>query len=80
VAAGVYVTVHQAQSTVPDNGAWPQSFGEASKWAWAAVAFLGAEGAVDVVLRARRRRALSPAGRGPLHRAQRGHRWRSRPK
>ncbi len=80
VAAGVYVTVHQAQSAVPDNGAWPQSFGEASKWAWAAVAFLGAEGAVDVVLRARRRRALSPAGRGPLHRAHRVHRWRSRPK
>ena len=27
VAAGVYVTVHQAQSPVPDNGAWPKSFG-----------------------------------------------------
>ena len=41
---------------VPDNGAWPQSFGTASQWAWAGVVFLGADGAVDVALRARRRR------------------------
>ncbi len=80
VAAGVYVTVHQAHSPVPDNGAWPQSFGTAAEWAWAAVAFLGAEGAVDVVLRARRRRGISSAGREPLHRAPREHRVRSRPR
>jgi H+/Cl- antiporter ClcA len=55
-AAGVYVAVHQVQLRVPDNGAWPQSFGTASQWAWAGVVFLGADGAVDVALRARRRR------------------------
>jgi len=41
---------------VPDNGAWPTSFGVASTWAWAGVVFLGADGVVDVVLRARQRR------------------------
>jgi hypothetical protein len=56
VAAAVYVAVHQNQVRVPDNGAWPQSFGVASRWAWAGVVFLGADGAVDVALRARRRR------------------------
>jgi hypothetical protein len=40
---------------VADNGAWPQSFGEASKWAWAGVVLLGADGVVDGVLRARKR-------------------------
>ena len=55
-AAGIYVAVHQAQLKVPDNGAWPQSFGEASEWAWAGVVFLGADGVVDGVLRARKRR------------------------
>jgi hypothetical protein len=55
-AAGVYVAVHQVQLRVPDNGAWPQSFGTASQWAWAGVVFLGADGAVDVALRARQRR------------------------
>ncbi len=55
-AAGIYVAVHQAQLKVPDNGAWPQSFGEASTWAWAGVVFLGADGVVDGVLRARQRR------------------------
>jgi hypothetical protein len=55
-AAGIYVAVHQRQSLAPDNGAWPQSFGTASQWAWAGVVFLGADGAVDVALRARRRR------------------------
>jgi arabinofuranan 3-O-arabinosyltransferase len=55
-AAGVYVAVHQNQGHVPDNGAWPQAFGEASTWAWAGVVFLGADGVVDAVLRARRRR------------------------
>jgi arabinofuranan 3-O-arabinosyltransferase len=57
VAAAVYVAVHQNQVQVPDNGAWPQSFGVASRWAWTGVVFLGAEGSVDVALRARRRRA-----------------------
>jgi arabinofuranan 3-O-arabinosyltransferase len=57
VAAAAYVGVHQYQIRVPDNGAWPQSFGVASQWAWAGIVFLGAEGAVDVALRARRRRA-----------------------
>ena len=55
-AAGIYVAVHQGQSHAPDNGAWPQAFGTASQWAWAGVVFLGADGAVDVALRARRRR------------------------
>jgi len=54
--AGLYVAVHQLQITMPDNGAWPQSFGAASTWAWAGVVFLGADGIVDAVLRARRRR------------------------
>ncbi len=54
--AGLYVAVHQSQITMPDNGAWPQSFGAASDWAWAGVVFLGADGIVDAVLRARRRR------------------------
>ena len=56
VVAGCYVAVHQNQVHVPDNGAWPQSFGVASQWVWAAVVFLGADGAVDAVLRARRAR------------------------
>jgi hypothetical protein len=50
------VVVHQSQLQVPDNGAWPQSFGTASQWAWAGVVFLGADGVVDVALRSRRRR------------------------
>ena len=54
--AGIYVAVHQHQITMPDNGAWPQSFGAASNWAWAGIVFLGADGIVDAVLRARRRR------------------------
>jgi len=54
--AGIYVAVHQQQTLAPDNGAWPQSFGVASQWAWGAVVFLGADGAVDVALRARQRR------------------------
>jgi hypothetical protein len=65
VAAGAYVAVHQSQLHVPDNGAWPQSFGTASQWAWAGVVFLGADGAVDVALRARRRRLDRRAGTGP---------------
>ncbi len=79
VAAGVYVTVHQAQSPVPDNGAWPRSFGAASEWAWAAVVFLGAEGVVDAVQR-RRHARLSQAEPVPPRReppACRG-RWRPR--
>ncbi len=55
-AAGIYVAVHQSQVVAPDNGAWPQSFQVASQWAWAGVVFLGADGVVDVALRARRRR------------------------
>ena len=62
VAAATYVIVHQSQLQVPDNGAWPQSFGVASEWAWAGVVFLGADGAVDVVLRARRRRMALQSG------------------
>ena len=53
--AGIYVAVHQNQHPVPDNGAWPQSFAEASQWAWAGVVLLGADGVVDTVLRARYR-------------------------
>ncbi len=65
VTAAAYVAVHQTQVHVPDNGAWPQSFGTASQWAWAGVVFLGADGAVDVALRARERRLArrSAAGR-----------------
>jgi hypothetical protein len=63
VAAAVYVAVHQNQLHVPDNGSWPQSFGVASEWAWAGVVFLGADGAVDVALRARRRRLDRRAAR-----------------
>jgi len=62
VAAATYVIVHQSQLQVPDNGAWPQSFGVASEWAWAGVVFLGADGAVDVVLRAGRRRTARRSG------------------
>jgi len=69
VAAATYVVVHQQQVHVLDNGAWPQSFGTASRWAWAGVVFLGADGAVDVALRARSRRhqrtADDPDGGGP---------------
>jgi len=65
VAAGAYVAVHQNQLHVPDNGDWPQSFGTASQWAWAGVVFLGADGAVDVALRARRRHLDRKAGGGP---------------
>jgi hypothetical protein len=70
-AAGIYVAVHQGQVDAPDGGAWPQSFQVASQWAWAGVVFLGADGVVDVALRARRRRldrhrgaaaAIGPAG------------------
>jgi arabinofuranan 3-O-arabinosyltransferase len=56
VAAAAYVIVHQHQVMVPDNGSWPHSFEVASQWAWAGVVFLGADGAVDVALRARARR------------------------
>jgi hypothetical protein len=66
VAAGVYVAVHQSQVRVPDNGSWPQSFGVASQWAWAGVVFLGADGAVDVALRARRRRLDRRAAGDPI--------------
>jgi len=62
-AAGIYVAVHQGQTLSPDNGAWPQSFGVASQWAWAGVVFLGADGAVDVALRARKRRLDRKAAR-----------------
>ena len=61
-AAGIYVAVHQNQLHVTDNGSWPQSFGTASKWAWAGVVFLGADGAVDVALRSRARRTARRAG------------------
>ena len=63
-AAGIFVAVHQGQLVVPDNGAWPRSFGTASQWAWAGVVFLGADGAVDVALRARRRRLDRRTGDG----------------
>jgi len=56
-AAGIYVAVHQNQIRTPDDGAWPQSFGTASTLAWAGVVFLGADGVVDAVLRARHRRS-----------------------
>ena len=57
VAAAGYVVLYQHKFHIPDNGSWPHSFGVASQWAWAGVVFLGAEGAVDVALRARQRRA-----------------------
>jgi hypothetical protein len=65
MAAAAYVVVHQHQFPVPDNGSWPHSFEVASEWAWAGVVFLGADGAVDVALRARaRRRGHTGATRG----------------
>ena len=63
-AAG-YVIIHQHQVMVPDNGSWPHSFEVASQWAWAGVVLLGADGAVDVALRARaRRKGRGAAGEG----------------
>jgi hypothetical protein len=62
VVAGCYVVVHQSHLQVPDNGSWPLSFGVAAQWAWGGVVFLGADGAVDVALRARRRRLDRRAG------------------
>ena len=56
-AAAGYVVLHQHHFHIPDNGSWPHSFGVAGEWAWAGVVFLGADGAVDVALRARQRRA-----------------------
>ncbi len=71
VAAGVFVAFHQSQAHVLANGGWPVQFQKAATWAWAGVAFLGAEGVVDVVTRARARRAArapapdADADRGP---------------
>jgi hypothetical protein len=62
IAAAGYVIVHQHQTLVPDNGSWPHSFEVASQWAWAGVVLLGADGAVDVALRARARRKGRAAG------------------
>jgi arabinofuranan 3-O-arabinosyltransferase len=57
VAAGVYTAVHQAQFHIPPDGAWTTNFETASRWAWAGVVFLGADGVVDIVLRRRRAKA-----------------------
>ncbi len=54
VAAGGYTVLHQSYHHIPADGAWPLSFGKASKWAWGAVVFLGADGVVDVIVRRRR--------------------------
>ena len=62
VVAGVWVAVHQSQAHLPPDGSWPMYFQTASRWAWAGVVFLGAEGVVDVVLR---RRAASRRGGDP---------------
>ena len=64
VAAATYVVVHQNQVQVPNDGAWPASFETASQWAWAGVVFLGADGAVDVALRARLRRLAGRSSAG----------------
>jgi hypothetical protein len=53
VAAGIFVTVHQATFHLPANGAWPRSFGTASDLAWAGVVFLGADSVVEAVFRRR---------------------------
>lgn len=63
VMAGVYTAVHQAHFHVLANGGWPVDFQVASRWAWAGVVFLGAEGVVDIVLR--RRQAKAPDDTGP---------------
>ena len=62
VIAGTYTAVHQAQFHVLPNGGWPTNFQTASKWAWAGVVFLGAEGIVDIVLRRRATKAQQTAG------------------
>jgi arabinofuranan 3-O-arabinosyltransferase len=63
VAAGIYTAVHQSQTHIPPDGNWPTNFETASRWAWAGVVFLGAEGVVDIVLR--RRRAKTEDSPGP---------------
>jgi hypothetical protein len=66
VVAGIYVAVHQSQARLPDDGAWPRSFGAASQWVWAGVVFLGADGVVDVAVRARKRRSARGPAEGPV--------------
>jgi hypothetical protein len=63
VAAGAFVALHQARYHVPADGSWPLSFNAASQLAWAGVVFLGADAAVEVVLR--RRAAGDAGGDGP---------------
>ena len=62
VAAGGYTVLHQSYHHIPADGAWPLSFGKASKWAWGAVVFLGADGVVDVIVRRRRTGQVNRAG------------------
>jgi hypothetical protein len=58
VATGAYVALHQHADHVPAGGDWTGSFGAAGRLAWAAVAFLGADGLVELIVR---RRPSDPA-------------------
>ncbi len=59
VAAGEYTAATQAAQHVLPDGSWPLSFQKAADYAWAGVVFLGADGAVDVILHRRRSRKES---------------------
>jgi arabinofuranan 3-O-arabinosyltransferase len=53
-AAGSYTGIHQAALHIPSDGSWPLAFQKASRIAWVGVVLLGADAAVEVVLRRRR--------------------------
>ncbi|HEY1987997.1 MAG TPA: alpha-(1-_3)-arabinofuranosyltransferase family protein [Acidimicrobiales bacterium] len=59
LAGGIYVVARQGSAHIVDSGSWPSEFGLASTLTWAGVAFLGADGTVEVV---RRWRSPSPGG------------------
>ncbi len=49
--AGGYITIRQGVKPAPPNGGWPSAYGAASALVWAGVMFLGADAAVEVVMR-----------------------------
>jgi hypothetical protein len=59
IAAGVAVVVDQATRPAAPGGTWAPTFVTAARLAWAAVACLAADGAVEIARRVRTRRAAS---------------------